>query len=108
MYQAGVSESQLQNPQTRNFIYDFIDKHGGMDAIKEDVQDLPTPPPLPTRFRQAPPPPPPNNTPPMRSPAPPPPRPNNVAAPIKKQGNINKIKIHSFLGQFYDINYCFH
>jgi len=59
-----------------------------MDAIKEDVQDSLTPPPLPTRFRQAPPPPPPtsNNTPNIRSPAPPPPRPNNVTLPVKKQG----------------------
>jgi len=59
-----------------------------MDAIKEDVQDSLIPPPLPTRFRQAPPPPPPtsNNTPNIRSPAPPPPRPNNVTIPVKKQG----------------------
>uniref|UniRef100_A0A2S2R129 Neural Wiskott-Aldrich syndrome protein n=1 Tax=Sipha flava TaxID=143950 RepID=A0A2S2R129_9HEMI len=90
---AGVSESQLRNPQTRDFIYDFIDKHGGMDAIKEDVQDSLIPPPLPSRFRQAPPPPPPsNNMPPARSPAPPPPRPNNNATtiPVKKQD-------HSFI-----------
>lgn len=59
-----------------------------MDAIKEDVQDSIVPPPLPTRFRQAPPPPPPvsNNTANTRSPAPPPPRPNNVTIPVKKQG----------------------
>ncbi|KAF0752333.1 neural Wiskott-Aldrich syndrome protein-like isoform X1 [Aphis craccivora] len=83
---AGVSESQLRNPQTRDFIYDFIDKHGGMDAIKEDVQDSHVPPPLPTRFRQAPPPPPiSNNTSSTRSPAPPPPRPNNMTIPVKKQ-----------------------
>ncbi|CAH1724118.1 actin nucleation-promoting factor WASL-like [Aphis gossypii] len=83
---AGVSESQLRNPQTRDFIYDFIDKHGGMDAIKEDVQDSLVPPPLPTRFRQAPPPPPiSNNTSNTRSPAPPPPRPNNMTIPVKKQ-----------------------
>jgi len=47
---------------------------------------LPIPPPLPTRFRQAPPPPPSNNIPLIRSPAPPPPRPNNVTVPFKKQG----------------------
>lgn len=84
-FEAGVSESQLRNPQTRDFIYDFIDKHGGIDAIKEDVQASPTPPPLPTRFRHAPPPPPPShNIPPTRSPAPPPPRPINVPASVKK------------------------
>ncbi|VVC46089.1 CRIB domain,PH domain-like,WASP family, EVH1 domain,WH1/EVH1 domain,WH2 domain,Wiscott-Aldrich syndrome [Cinara cedri] len=86
---AGVSESQLRNPQTRDFIYDFIDKHGGMDAIKEAVQDSPVPPPLPTRFRQAPPPPPlTSNIPPVRSPAPPPPRQNNVTIPVKKQDDF--------------------
>lgn len=59
-----------------------------MDAIKVDVQESPIPPPLPTRFRQAPPPPPPLSAPPTtRSPAPPPPRPN-VTIPAKKQGNI--------------------
>lgn len=67
-----------------------------MDAIKEDVQDSLIPPPLPTRFRQAPPPPPPSsNMPPARSPAPPPPRPNNNATlPAKKQGRQFKIFYH--------------
>lgn len=72
-----------------------------MDAIKEDVQDSLIPPPLPTRFRQAPPPPPPsNNMPPTRSPAPPPPRSNNNATiPVKKEGNlsIKNIKLEVFI-----------
>ncbi|XP_050428511.1 actin nucleation-promoting factor WASL-like [Adelges cooleyi] len=86
---AGVSESQLRNPQTREFIYDFIDKHGGIDAIKDAVDNSPVPPPLPTRIRQAPPPPPPpNSMPPMRSLAPPPPRPNNLPSPAKKQDSV--------------------
>lgn len=60
-----------------------------MDAIKEAVQDSPIPPPLPTRFRQAPPPPPlTSNMPPVRSPAPPPPRPSNVTIPVIKQGSV--------------------
>ncbi|XP_050537126.1 actin nucleation-promoting factor WASL-like [Daktulosphaira vitifoliae] len=86
---AGVSESQLRNPQTREFIYNFIDTHGGIDAIKDAVQDSPVPPPLPTRFRQAPPPPPPPYSLPLtRSPAPPPPRPINVTNPPRKMENI--------------------
>lgn len=59
-----------------------------MDAIKQAVQDSPIPPPLPTRFRQAPPPPPLSNMPPVRSPAPPPPRPSNVTIPVIKQGSV--------------------
>ena len=33
----GVSEHQLRNQDTRNFIYDFIEKNGGMNAIREDI-----------------------------------------------------------------------
>lgn len=33
----GVSEHQFRNQDTRNFIYDFIEKNGGMNAIREDI-----------------------------------------------------------------------
>ncbi|XP_076241494.1 uncharacterized protein LOC143183699 [Calliopsis andreniformis] len=33
----GVSEHQFRNQETRNFIYDFIEKNGGMNAIREDI-----------------------------------------------------------------------
>lgn len=33
----GVSEHQFRNQDTRDFIYDFIEKNGGMNAIKEDI-----------------------------------------------------------------------
>ena len=33
----GVSEHQFRNQDTRNFIYDFIEKNGGMSAIREDI-----------------------------------------------------------------------
>ncbi|KAF4530474.1 hypothetical protein B566_EDAN014676 [Ephemera danica] len=59
---AGVSVSQLNDPETRDFIYDFINKHGGIEAVKESFQlpDLPQavvtappqtgpPPPVPAR-----------------------------------------------------------
>ncbi|XP_043248538.1 neural Wiskott-Aldrich syndrome protein-like [Colletes gigas] len=33
----GVSEYQFKNQDTRNFIYEFIEKNGGMNAIREDI-----------------------------------------------------------------------
>lgn len=33
----GVSEHQFRNQDTRDFIYDFIEKNGGMNAIREDI-----------------------------------------------------------------------
>ena len=35
---AGVSEDQLRDPNTALFIKDVIDSHGGMDAVKKDVE----------------------------------------------------------------------
>lgn len=32
---AGISEKQLQDRDTKEFIYDFINKHGGREAIEE-------------------------------------------------------------------------
>lgn len=35
---AGVSDNQLKNPEMRDFIYDFIDNHGGVQAfVKENA-----------------------------------------------------------------------
>ncbi|XP_034255954.1 neural Wiskott-Aldrich syndrome protein-like isoform X2 [Thrips palmi] len=88
---AGVSETQLQDKNTRDFIYDFIKNHGGIDRVKDEVQspDVPLqspdvpPPPVPARtvqssasIRTAPPPPPP----PSRNQLPPPPPPSQAAA----------------------------
>ena len=47
---AGVDERILQNKDTREFIYDFIDKHGGVEAALREVNSLtegiaPPPPP---------------------------------------------------------------
>ncbi|GLV39259.1 WASp [Carabus blaptoides fortunei] len=94
---AGVSDRQLRDKDTREFIYDFINTHGGLDAVKSEVTDrgpkkapyplpktgsLPTPPPVPARTpvnRSAPPPPPPNKTrPPPQVRGQPPPRPDAV------------------------------
>ncbi|KDR14898.1 Neural Wiskott-Aldrich syndrome protein [Zootermopsis nevadensis] len=52
---AGVSDSQLQDRETREFIYDFINRHGGLDAVKDEVvypqapQPPVGPPPVPAR-----------------------------------------------------------
>lgn len=90
---AGVSDIQLRDKDTREFIYDFINTHGGIDAVKKEVveQNVPkkqpskqentsvNPPPVPARTavnRSAPPPPPGKTKPPNR--AQPPPRPNNI------------------------------
>ena len=44
--QIGISESQLQDKETANFIYDFIESKGGLDAIKAEQQNTrPLPPP---------------------------------------------------------------
>nr|CAD7448328.1 unnamed protein product [Timema bartmani] len=44
---AGVSDSHLQDKETREFIYDFIKDHGGIDAVKGEFKG--TPPPVPMR-----------------------------------------------------------
>ncbi|KAJ8955638.1 hypothetical protein NQ318_001469 [Aromia moschata] len=66
---AGVSEQQLQDKSTREFLYDFVNSHGGRDAVVQStvktLPDINTPPPaVPPRgpprgphFRNAPPPP---------------------------------------------------
>lgn len=59
---AGVSQSQLEDRKTREFIYDFINRNGGLDVAKEEAYQAP--PPVPARqhpgggSRHAPPPPP--------------------------------------------------
>ncbi len=42
----GISPSELQDKETIDFIYDFIDKHGGLEAVRNEQQSRP-PPPLP-------------------------------------------------------------
>lgn len=82
---AGVSETQMQDKNTREFIYDFIKNHGGIDRVKNEVQVTAVPPPpVPARnaptnssIRTAPPPPPP----PSRTQPPPPPPPSQASVP---------------------------
>eukprot|EP00088_Acartia_fossae_P006652 TRINITY_DN13069_c0_g1_i1.p1 TRINITY_DN13069_c0_g1~~TRINITY_DN13069_c0_g1_i1.p1 ORF type:complete len:541 (-),score=174.23 TRINITY_DN13069_c0_g1_i1:321-1943(-) len=57
---AGVDERILQNKDTREFIYDFIDKHGGVEAALREVNNITevtnnSAPPPPPRILTAPP-----------------------------------------------------
>lgn len=55
----GISDTELRDEKTRTFIYDFISDHGGMDAVKQEVETKPPqqreqqqtlrPPPIPSR-----------------------------------------------------------
>ncbi|XP_072287445.1 actin nucleation-promoting factor WAS isoform X2 [Pyxicephalus adspersus] len=87
--QAGISEAQLKDAETSKLIYDFIEQHGGVEAVKQEMRmgdSAPPPPPS----RNAPLPPPPsqgrNRTgplppPPARSGGPPPPPPSRTTPP---------------------------
>ncbi|XP_011605399.1 WASP like actin nucleation promoting factor a isoform X1 [Takifugu rubripes] len=102
----GISEAQLKDRKTSKVIYDFIEKKGGVEAVKNELrrqapppppsrgggpppppppptQHISTPlPPPPTRVcRGAPPPPPPSRAPISAPPPPPPTRPGSLGAP---------------------------
>lgn len=94
---AGISESHLKDKATREFIYDFIDKHGGKEAAIREISSLQpnaglfsappvparNPPSTPQTARMAPP------APPMAAPPPPPSRiiasPPPIAPPAPPQ-----------------------
>ncbi|KAM8891067.1 WASP like actin nucleation promoting factor a isoform 2-T2 [Spinachia spinachia] len=64
----GISEAQLKDRETSKVIYDFIEKKGGVEAVKNELRrQAPPPPPS----RGGPPPPPPHNS--AAPPLPPPP-----------------------------------
>ncbi len=46
--EVGISPSQLKDKETANFIYDFIDKRGGIEALKKEQENKPLPLILPT------------------------------------------------------------
>ncbi|KAL0895336.1 hypothetical protein ABMA27_011478 [Loxostege sticticalis] len=87
---AGVSETQLQDQATRQFIYDFINTHGGLDAVKEELHDVHKPAKAPPMERGVTPAPPPAPAPPVpsRSPAPshPPAPPSRAPPPPPARG----------------------
>ncbi|XP_051912139.1 WASP like actin nucleation promoting factor b isoform X2 [Hippocampus zosterae] len=97
----GISEAQLKDKETSKVIYDFIEKKGGVEAVKNELRrQAPPPPPSrggpppppphhgsapppppPARGRGAPPPPPPSRAPVSAPPPPPPSRPGLTAPP---------------------------
>uniref|UniRef100_A0A3P8THU5 Actin nucleation-promoting factor WASL n=1 Tax=Amphiprion percula TaxID=161767 RepID=A0A3P8THU5_AMPPE len=101
----GISEAQLKDRETSKVIYDFIEKKGGVEAVKNELRRQapppppsrggpppppppphcstpPPPPPPPSRgSRGAPPPPPPSRAPVSAPPPPPPSRPGTLGAP---------------------------
>ncbi|XP_049617229.1 WASP like actin nucleation promoting factor b isoform X1 [Syngnathus scovelli] len=97
----GISEAQLKDKETSKVIYDFIEKKGGVEAVKNELRrQAPPPPPSrggpppppphhgsapppppPARGRGAPPPPPPSRAPVSAPPPPPPSRPGMNAPP---------------------------
>eukprot|EP00062_Callorhinchus_milii_P013384 gi/632961422/ref/XP_007896747.1/ PREDICTED: LOW QUALITY PROTEIN: neural Wiskott-Aldrich syndrome protein [Callorhinchus milii] len=83
----GISESQLKDKETSKIIYDFIEKKGGVEAVKNELRRQAPPPPPPSRGGLPPPPPPhssgppPPPLPPARGrgvPPPPPPPPSRA------------------------------
>ncbi|XP_023273718.1 neural Wiskott-Aldrich syndrome protein-like [Seriola lalandi dorsalis] len=85
----GISEAQLKDKETSKVIYDFIEKKGGVEAVKNELRrQAPPPPPS----RGGPPPPPPHHTsstggPPPPPPPPPPPGPPPPAPPPPMEAN---------------------
>uniref|UniRef100_A0A8C5N4P5 Neural Wiskott-Aldrich syndrome protein n=1 Tax=Leptobrachium leishanense TaxID=445787 RepID=A0A8C5N4P5_9ANUR len=93
----GISEAQLKDKETSKVIYDFIEKTGGVEAVKNELRRQAPPPPPPSRggppappYSSGPPPPPPYSSgpppplPPSRgrgAPPPPPPSRAPMAAP---------------------------
>lgn len=98
----GISETDLKDKETSKVIYDFIEKKGGVEAVKNELRRQAPPPPPPSRGgpppppphhgsappppppargRGAPPPPPPSRAPVSAPPPPPPSRPGMVAPP---------------------------
>lgn len=71
---AGVSDNDLNDCDTRNFIYAFINSHGGVERAKQEIVQKGSPPPVPVR--DAPQTPRPPRLPTSRSAAPPPPPPS--------------------------------
>uniref|UniRef100_A0A3P9BPE9 WASP like actin nucleation promoting factor n=1 Tax=Maylandia zebra TaxID=106582 RepID=A0A3P9BPE9_9CICH len=53
----GISEAQLKDKETSKVIYDFIEKNGGVDAVKDELRKQAPPPPPPSRGGPPPPPP---------------------------------------------------
>ncbi|CAL1568793.1 unnamed protein product [Knipowitschia caucasica] len=73
----GISETDLKDKETSKVIYDFIEKKGGVEAVKNELRRQ-APPPPPSRGGAPPPPPPPHHG---SAPPPPPPARGGRGAP---------------------------
>ncbi|XP_015915312.1 actin nucleation-promoting factor WASL [Parasteatoda tepidariorum] len=82
---AGVSDKELNDLETRNFIYDFLENHGGVEKAKQEIAEKCTPPPVPTREVPHTPRTPRNTQ--TRSAAPPPPPPPPSVPPVFQQSS---------------------
>ncbi|KAM9326939.1 actin nucleation-promoting factor WAS [Gastrophryne carolinensis] len=80
---AGISDAQLKDAETSKLIYDFIEQHGGVEAVKQELRmgDSVTPPPPPPPSRSGPLPPPPAQGRGRSAPLPPPPTRGSTAPP---------------------------
>ncbi|GFR15108.1 wiskott-Aldrich syndrome protein homolog [Trichonephila clavata] len=89
---AGVSEKDLKDCETRTFIYDFINNHGGVEKAKQEIALKAAPPPVPVRdIPQTPR----NTRGATRSAAPPPPPPPPSVPPVSHQPAMNTSKFNS-------------
>ncbi|CAK6975282.1 neural Wiskott-Aldrich syndrome protein-like [Scomber scombrus] len=78
----GISEAQLKDRETSKVIYDFIEKKGGVEAVKKELRrQAPPPPPSPVGSR----PPPPSR---VGSRPPPPSRVGSLAPPPSHVGSL--------------------
>ena len=41
---AGVTDNELNDQETAKFIYDFVEKHGGVENFNAQARGLPPPP----------------------------------------------------------------
>lgn len=78
--QIGIDEQSQMDEETIDFIYDFVDKHGGLNAVREDLARR-QPPAAPSYSGNVPPPPPSSRAPPPANNRPPPAPARTQAAP---------------------------
>ncbi|KAM6895868.1 actin nucleation-promoting factor WASL-like isoform 2-T2 [Xenentodon cancila] len=82
----GISEAQLKDKETSKVIYDFIEKKGGVEAVKNELRRQ-APPPPPSRGGPPPPPPPPHHS--SAPPPPPPARGRGVPPPPPSRAPVS-------------------
>ncbi|TDH09765.1 hypothetical protein EPR50_G00092070 [Perca flavescens] len=88
----GISEAQLKDRETSKVIYDFIEKKGGVEAVKNELRRQ-APPPPPSRGGPPPPPPPAHNS--AAPPPPPPPSRGGRGAPPPPPSSVQSPRLSS-------------